>query len=65
MAKFSTVKQGDIALIRQTEDGRIQQIGITQEQSDILQLFLAGLSAEQSFVIMPKRYDLVLKNQAP
>ena len=39
MAKFETVKPGTIALIQQTEDGRIRQIGLTKIQSDMLQFF--------------------------
>lgn len=61
MSKFSQVKQGDIALIRQTKEGRIQQIGLTVEQSKMLQIFLSYLSSESPLITMPKEYDLVLK----
>lgn len=61
MAKFSNVEVGKIALIQQLNDGRIVQIGITKEQSELLQLFLAGLSQESKLLIMPKEYDLILK----
>jgi len=62
MNKFETVEVGTIALIQQTEDGRILQIGITPEQSNILQFFLAKLSEESKLIQMPEEYDLVLKS---
>ena len=46
MATFETVDVGTIALIQQTEDGRILQIGLTVAQSNMLQFFLAKLSQE-------------------
>lgn len=60
--KFSAVEVGDIALIQQTETGRILQIGLTPEQSKLLQVFLAGLSAESKLIQMPEEYDLILKS---
>lgn len=62
MAKIDTVEVGAIALIQQTEDGRIRQIATTKEQSRMLQLFLATLSQESKLVQMPEEYDLVLKS---
>lgn len=62
MATFKEVEIGRIALIQQTEEGRLVQIGLTNEQSDILQLFLAALSKENKLVQMPKEYDLILKS---
>lgn len=62
MEKFETVKPGTIALIQQTEDGRIVQIGITQAQSNMLQFFLSKLSEESKLIQMPEDYDLVLKS---
>lgn len=62
MGKFETVEPGTIALIQQTEDGRILQIGITQAQSNMLQFFLAKLSEESKLIQMPEEYDLVLKS---
>jgi hypothetical protein len=61
MATFKTVEKGKIVLIQQTDNGRIVQIGLTQAQSDILQAFLASLSKESPFVLMPSEFDLVLK----
>lgn len=52
---------GTICLVQETDDGRIRQIGLTEDQSRILQLFLASLSKEKPLVIMGEDYDLVLK----
>ena len=62
MAQFQSVEPNTIALIQQTEDGRIRQIGITQAQSNMLQFFLAKLSEESKLIQMPEEYDLVLKS---
>jgi hypothetical protein len=62
MATFEVVEPGTIALIKQLENGRIVQIGLTQSQSSMLQLFLATLSKENPLVQMPEEYDLVLKS---
>ena len=63
MAKFENVAIGTIALIQQQENGRIVQIGITQAQINMLQLFLAKLSEERKLIQMPEDYDLILKSQ--
>lgn len=62
MKNFGTVEPGTIALIQQTESGRILQIGITEAQSQMLQFFLAKLSEESKLIQMPEEYDLVLKS---
>ena len=62
MATFETVDVGTIALIQQTETGRILQIGITTEQSKMLQFFFAKLSETSTLIQMPEDYDLVLKS---
>jgi hypothetical protein len=62
MATFETVDVGTIALIQQTEEGRILQIGLTTAQSKMLQFFLAKLSEESKLIQMPYEYDLVLKS---
>jgi len=62
MATFETVDVGTIALIQQTETGRILQIGLTTNQSEMLQSFLAVISKESKLVQMPEEYDLVLKS---
>ena len=62
MATFETVDVGTIALIQQTEEGRILQIGLTPNQSEMLQSFLAVISKESKLIQMPEEYDLVLKS---
>lgn len=62
MAKFKQLETGAIALIQQLEDGRIVQIGLTEQQSTMLQLFLSGISKESKLIRMPEEYDLVLKS---
>lgn len=62
MAKFETVEPGTIALIQQTADGRILQIGLTTEQSNQLQIYLAIISKNNPLVQMGEEHDLVLKS---
>ena len=62
MANFKTVEVGAMALIQQEKDGRILQIGLTIEQSKLLQIFLSTLSRESKLIQMPEDYDLVLKS---
>ena len=50
MATFETVEPGTIALIQQTPEGRILQIGLTPAQSNMLHFFLAKLSEESKLI---------------
>lgn len=52
-----------IGLIKRMPDGRIVQIGMTQEQQTMLQLSLAAISQDKPMVRMPEQYDLVLKSE--
>lgn len=52
---------GTIGLIQEQEDGRIAQIGLTDEQSRLLQIFLSMLSEIKPIIRLPEEYDLVLK----
>lgn len=52
-----------IGLIKRLPDGRIVQIGMTQEQQIMLKLSLAAISIEKPMVQMPEQYDLVLKSE--
>ena len=60
--KVEIAEVGTVALIQQTESGRILQIGLTQKQSDLLQSFLSVISNGQPLVQMGEDYDLVLKS---
>jgi hypothetical protein len=62
MENFKAVEVGVVALIQQTEEGRIVQIGLSVGQSELLQLFLSSLSKDSKLIQMPKEYDLVLKS---
>ena len=63
MANFERLELGKIGLIQETEDGRIVQIGLRHEQSEMLQLFLATISKDNPLVVMGEDYELVLKNK--
>lgn len=60
--KVETVDIGTIALIQQTETGRILQVAMTSEQSKMLQIFLAAISQGQPLVQMGEEHDLMLKS---
>ena len=62
MAKFETLEPGRVALIQQTKEGRILQIGLTKSQSSMLQTFLAMISEDSPLVQMDEDWDLVLKS---
>lgn len=62
MFNTENVSVGTISLIQQTETGRIRQIGITEEQSQILQFFLAKISEGNPLVQMGSDYDLLLRS---
>lgn len=49
-----------IGLIKRTHDGRIVQIGMTQEQQVMLKVSLAAITQDAPMVRMPEQYDLVL-----
>ena len=61
--KFSRLEIGKVGLIQETEDGRIIQIGVTPEQSEHLQSFLALISQQSPLVQMGDDYELVMKNE--
>ncbi len=52
-----------IGLIKRMPDGRIVQIGMTQEQQVMLKLSLAAISQDSPMVKMPSEYDLVLRSE--
>jgi hypothetical protein len=62
MAKFEFLEPNTIALIKQTETGRIVQIAMTEEQSNMLQILLASISKQSPLVQMGEEHDLVLKS---
>jgi hypothetical protein len=61
MDNIKGLKVGAIGLIQETDDGRIRQIGLTPEQSEMLQIFLATISKDSPLLQLGEEYDLVLK----
>jgi hypothetical protein len=62
MANIERLELGKIGLVRVTSDGRIVQLGLTVEQSEMLQFFLATISQDNPLVVMGEDYELVFKN---
>ena len=60
--EIGNLKKLNVGLVRQLENGRIVQIGMTEEQSTMLQIFVAALSKEKPLVELPHAWDLVIKN---
>lgn len=60
--KYSNLEKGQVGLIQETEDGKIVQVALTKEQSEMLQLFVASISQESPLIVMGEDYELVLKN---
>jgi hypothetical protein len=61
MENFEMLEHGQIALIQQTKEGRVLQVGLTTTQSKMLQSFLGILSKESPLVQMGEDWDLILK----
>lgn len=51
---------GQIGLVQLSEDGRIRQIGLTETQRHLLEVFLASISKEKPFVLLGEEWDLKL-----
>lgn len=64
MAQFERLDIGAVGLVQETKDGRIRQIGLTEEQSRLLQILVAQISKESPLVQMGEEYDLILKNNS-
>lgn len=62
MSKFERLEIGKVGLVQETDDGRIVQIGLTENQSDQLQAFLAIISNGNPLVQLGKECDLILKS---
>lgn len=62
MKKFKELEIGSIALIQQTETGRILQVAMTTEQSKMLHIFLGTVSQNSPLVQMGEDHDLILKS---
>jgi len=62
MANFNLAEPGTICLIKQSPEGRIMQIAMTEDQSKMLQVLVASISQQQPLVQMGEDWDLVLKS---
>ena len=60
---FDNLEIGKVGLIQQRKDGTIFQIGLTQSQSKLLQVFLSELSKDTPLYRMNEEYDLILKTE--
>ena len=60
---FKELNEGKVGLIQKGENNTVVQIALTEEQSDMLQMFLSAISKEKPLVKLPSDYDLVFKNQ--
>ena len=63
MSRFKELKTGEVGLIQQLKDGRIIQIGLTIDQSKMMQMFLAALSKDSPLIQMGDDYELEFKNK--
>ena len=63
MAQIERLNIGAVGLVQETEDGRIRQIGLTEEQSKLLQVLVASISNVSPLLQMGEEYDLVLKSE--
>jgi hypothetical protein len=59
--KFELLDPGKFSLIQQDEDGRILQIGLTESQSEMLQISVALISNKSPVLRLGKEHDLILK----
>ena len=57
------LENGEIGLVQQTPTGRIIQIGMTPEQSRVLQAFLGSLSQESPLIQLGNEFELIFKNK--
>ncbi len=61
MTKIQNAEVGQLGLIQQLEDGTITQIGLTPEQSQLLQVLVSSFSSiKNPFLRLPKAYNLKL-----
>ncbi len=61
--KIERADIGSIGLIKETKDGRIVQLAMTEEQSKIIQILVAKMSKHKPLIQLGKEYDLFTKKQ--
>jgi len=60
--EIGSIEKGKIGLIQELDDGTICQIGLTQEQSDMLQIIVSSIAMGKPLIRLPKQYNLKLAN---
>lgn len=64
MAQFVEQKIGGFGIIQKQEDGTICQIGLSESQYYLLEIFLSNISKEDSPLIkLPKEFNLKFSNE--
>lgn len=61
MAIFKSLDDGQVGLIIQDENGTISQLGLTEDQSKILNVLVAKMSESKPLIKLPEEYNLFLK----
>ncbi len=61
MAKFKQLEGDAVGLVMLGKDGGVVQIGLSQEQSDMLQMFAAMLSQDSPLIKLGEEYNLYFK----
>ena len=61
MAKFKQLEGDAVGLVMLSKDGGVVQIGLSQEQSDMLQMFAAMLSQDSPLIKLGEEYNLYFK----
>ncbi len=62
MPKFIEQKVNGYGIIQKQEDGSLIQIGLTEPQYHLFELFLSTISAEKPLIKLPEEYNLTFKN---
>jgi len=61
--EIKNAEKGSFGVIVESENGVIKQIGLTEEQSQMLKFFLASISQDSPLVALPEKFDLTFLNK--
>ena len=61
--EIKNAEKGTFGIIFENEEGIIKQIGLTQEQSQMLKIFMASMSKDSPLIALPKKFDLTFLNK--
>ena len=62
LSKIRKIEVGEFNIVRLMEDGSIKQLGLTEEQYNMLTHFLGVISKEKPLILLGKEYNLKLDN---